>query len=71
MGIGPDDYAAIYDGRLDDVVLAYQRAFPQRAVLSGPIKFTVRQRICIRRNRLNQRVQQWIHDHLPEARCDC
>lgn len=55
----------------DDVLLAYQKFAPPRPLPTGPIKFTVRQRIRIKRHEVNRRVQQWIHDHLTEAHCDC
>jgi hypothetical protein len=55
----------------EDVLLAYLKYAPPRPIPTTPIKFTVRQRIRIRRSRLNSRVQQWIHDHLTEAICDC
>ena len=57
----------------EDVLLAYARYAPPRPLPTGPINFnfTVRQRIRIKRNEWNRRVQQWIHDHLTEAHCDC
>ena len=58
------------DDELDDVILAWQKFAGPRPEYTGPIHFTVRQRIRIKRHRINHAVQQWIHDHLPEAYCD-
>jgi hypothetical protein len=61
----PDD-----EPMYDDVLLAYQRIYPPHTPSGTIFKPTVRQRIRIKRHHLNRRVQQWIHDHLPEAMCD-
>lgn len=55
---------------LDDILLAYLKYAPPRPISDTPIHFTPRQRFRIKRHRFNHAVQQWIHDHLPEAYCD-
>jgi len=65
------EYATTVAGeQLDDVILAYMKFAGPPPEYTGPVHFTLRQRIRIRKNRLNHAVQQWIHDHLPEAYCD-
>jgi hypothetical protein len=59
------------DDEYEDVLLAYLKYAPPRPLPTGPIKFTIRQRIRIKRRKLNRRAQQWIHDRLTEASCDC
>lgn len=57
----------------EDVILAY----PQfRGPLPEPdpdwrSKFTLRQRIRIWRYNKRCKIEQWIHDHLQHAHCDC
>jgi hypothetical protein len=56
---------------LDDVLLAYLRYSPPRPICNVPTKFTLRQRFRIWRYWKRCDIEQFIHDHLDHAHCDC
>lgn len=62
-----NDDAPLYD----DVILAYQAFRGPLPEPGPPIRFTIRQRSRIWRTRKREQIEQWIHDHLHNARCDC
>lgn len=66
--------AELEDARpYDDVLMAYARFSPPRPVNPNWKPPTWRQGVWwrIKRHEVNRRIQQWIHDHLDEAHCDC
>lgn len=57
----------------DDTILAFMKhrgPLPEPTPYVPP-KWYTRTYWRVRRYRLNVAVQQWIHDHLDEAHCDC
>lgn len=67
--VGPCPYPP-YEHEVDNTILAYLKFRGPLPEPGPPIRFTVRQRIRIARYNLKCAIQQWIHDHLPEAHCD-
>ena len=59
-----------YESELEDVILAYLKYAPPQPV-PADVKFTLRQRLRMWLYWRRCDIEQWIHDHLDYARCDC